>query len=125
LLSLSEDFSGSSEVKMNSAIRKLQTRSSLENKTAESIDDSSEHATTAVVRSTPVRRPKRTVAELDDAAAEVAPSVIRRLSDTNVRAIFECLHNGTPPPPELPFVIVPVGPTGEKLSPPPFEFEGT
>jgi hypothetical protein len=108
---------------MNFSIRKQQTRSSLENKTEESIDGCSEQAATAAVRSTPVRRPKRAVAELDDAAA-APPSAIRRLSDANVRAIFECLYNGTPPPPELPFVIVPVGPTGEKLSPPSFEFEG-
>jgi hypothetical protein len=109
---------------MNFAMRKQQTRFSFENTTEESIDGGVDHTATAVARLTPVRRPKRAVTEFDDATAAAAPSVIRRLSDTNVRAIFECLYKGTPPPPELPFLIVPVGPTGEKLSPPSFEFEG-
>ncbi|CAB9528802.1 expressed unknown protein [Seminavis robusta] len=50
-------------------------------------------------------------------------ATIRRLSDSDVRAIFECLHHNKPPPPHLQFKIVPVGPTGLKLSPPSFEFE--
>jgi hypothetical protein len=52
-------------------------------------------------------------------------ATIRRLSDTDVRAIFESLHGNSPPPPHLEFQIVPVGPNGLKLSPPSYEFEGT
>ena len=48
----------------------------------------------------------------------------RRLSDTDVRAIFEALHQSKPAPPNLPFRIVRVGPNGLKLSPPSYEFEG-
>jgi hypothetical protein len=49
--------------------------------------------------------------------------VTRRLTNAKVRAIFECLHHHTPPPPNLPFTIVPVGAHGKDLSPPSFEFE--
>ena len=49
---------------------------------------------------------------------------IRRLSDDDVRAVFECLHNNTTPPSHLPFQIVPVGADGLKLSPPSFQFQG-
>ena len=49
---------------------------------------------------------------------------IRRLSDADVRSIFESLHENKRPPPDLPFQIVPVGPNGLKLSPPSYEFEG-
>jgi hypothetical protein len=49
---------------------------------------------------------------------------IRRLSDDDVRAVFECLHHNTTPPSHLPFQIVPVGADGLKLSPPSFQFEG-
>jgi hypothetical protein len=52
-------------------------------------------------------------------------STIRRLSDDDVRAIFESLHGDQQPPPDLKFRIVPVGPNGLKLSPPSYEFEGT
>eukprot|EP00934_Nitzschia_sp_Nitz4_P002384 Nitzschia sp. Nitz4//scaffold197_size40390//12126//13655//NITZ4_007513-RA/size40390-snap-gene-0.47-mRNA-1//-1//CDS//3329540472//2379//frame0 len=48
---------------------------------------------------------------------------MRRLSDNDVRSIFESLHGNHPPPPQLKFQIVPVGPHGQKLSPPSFEFE--
>ena len=48
----------------------------------------------------------------------------RRLTDTDVRAIFEALHNNHPAPPHVPFKIVRVGPNGLKLSPPSYEFEG-
>ena len=51
-------------------------------------------------------------------------TVIRRLSDSDVRSIFESLHHSKPPPPNLPFSIVRVGPRGLKLSPPSFEFPG-
>lgn len=51
-------------------------------------------------------------------------NAIRRLSDSNVRSIFECLYSNKPPPADLQFVIVPVGPNGEKLSPPSYEFDG-
>jgi hypothetical protein len=52
-------------------------------------------------------------------------ATIRRLSDADVRAIFESLHGNLPPPTHLRFKIVPVGPNGQKWSPPPYEFEGT
>ena len=48
----------------------------------------------------------------------------RRLTDSDVRAIFEALHHGKEAPSNLPFQIVRVGPNGLKLSPPSFEFEG-
>ena len=50
-------------------------------------------------------------------------ATIRRLSDDDVRAIFECLHHQAPLPDHLQFTIVPVGPNGLKLSPPSYEFE--
>lgn len=50
---------------------------------------------------------------------------LRRLTDSDVRAIFEALHHEKPAPSHLPFQIVRVGPTGLKLSPPSYEFEGT
>lgn len=49
-------------------------------------------------------------------------STIRRLPDSDVRAIFECLHENKPAPSHLPFTIVPVGTNGLKLSPPSYEF---
>lgn len=52
-------------------------------------------------------------------------ATIRRLSDSDVRSIFESLHHNHPPPPHLKFRIVPVGSNGLKLSPPSYEFEGT
>ncbi|KAL7572094.1 hypothetical protein ACA910_001734 [Epithemia clementina (nom. ined.)] len=53
----------------------------------------------------------------------MAYSTMRRLLNEDVRAIFECLHNQLPKPPHLDFSIVYVGPDGQKLSPPPYEFE--
>lgn len=50
-------------------------------------------------------------------------ATIRRLSDDDVRAIFESVHNNRLPPPNLMFKVVPVGPNGLKLSPPSFEFD--
>ena len=50
------------------------------------------------------------------------PKPIRRLSDKDVRRIFECLHDGRDPPANLPFRIVPVNSNGLKLSPPSYEF---
>lgn len=55
----------------------------------------------------------------------IGMATIRRLEDKDVRSIFECLHEGRPPPPRLSFQIVPVGPNGLKLSPPSYEFPGT
>lgn len=52
-------------------------------------------------------------------------ATIRRLSDEDVKAVFDCVHNNRPPPADLPFHLVNVGPNGLKLSPPSFEFEGT
>jgi hypothetical protein len=51
-------------------------------------------------------------------------STVRRLSDTEVRAIFECLHSERPVPTHLKFQIVPVNSNGLKLSPPSYEFQG-
>jgi hypothetical protein len=51
-------------------------------------------------------------------------ATIRRLSDDDVRAVFEAVHDNRQPPTHLQFQIVPVGPEGLKLSPPSFEFEG-
>jgi hypothetical protein len=52
-------------------------------------------------------------------------ATIRRLSDADVRTIFESVHHQRLPPPHLEFQIVPVGPEGLRLSPPSYEFEGT
>jgi hypothetical protein len=49
----------------------------------------------------------------------------RKLTDADVRSIFECLHHKAPIPQNLKFTIVPVGPSGQKFSPPSHEFEGT
>lgn len=71
--------------------------------------------------------PKRTF-QCDDTGKCVEiqrPATIRRLLDADVRAIFESLHHGAPPPSHLNFQIVPVGPTGLRLSPPAIEFEGS
>ena len=53
----------------------------------------------------------------------VAP---KRLPDCDVQSIFNCLHgNEWPNQQHLPpFTIIPVGPKGEDLSPPPYEFPG-
>lgn len=51
-------------------------------------------------------------------------ATIRRLSDDDVKSVFDCVHNNRPPPPHLSFQIVNVGPCGLKLSPPSYEFEG-
>lgn len=50
-------------------------------------------------------------------------TTLKRLNDDDVRAVFDSLHNHSPPPPHLQFQIVPVGPRGLKLSPPSHEFE--
>lgn len=50
-------------------------------------------------------------------------ATVRRLSDGDVRSIFECLHHNRPPPAHLKFSIVPVGSNGLSLSPPSYEFE--
>jgi hypothetical protein len=52
-------------------------------------------------------------------------TTIRRLSDSDVRAIFEAVHTNHQPPPHLHFQIVPIGPDGLKLSPPSHEFPGS
>jgi len=51
-------------------------------------------------------------------------TTVRRLADADVRSIFESIHDNKPAPHHLKFTIIPVGPTGLKLSPPSFEFEG-
>ena len=49
----------------------------------------------------------------------------RRLSNENVKAVFDCVRNNRPPPADLPFHLVNVGPEGSTLSPPSIEFDGT
>ena len=51
-------------------------------------------------------------------------ATVRRLSDSDVKTIFDCVHNNRPPPQKLSFQLVVVGPNGLKLSPPSFEFSG-
>ena len=51
-------------------------------------------------------------------------ATIRKLSDNDVRAIFESLHGNVPPPPHLPFKIYRSGPQTQNKSPPSYEFEG-
>lgn len=50
-------------------------------------------------------------------------STIQRLTETDVRGIFDSIHGGHQPPENLQFQIVPVGTSGLKLSPPAIEFE--
>lgn len=50
---------------------------------------------------------------------------IKRIPDNDVRAIFECLHENKPLPEHINFSIIHVGPNGQKLSPPSYEFKGT
>ena len=50
-------------------------------------------------------------------------SSIQRLAEADVRAIFDSLHGAHPPPEDLKFQIIPVGPSGLKLSPPAIEFD--
>jgi hypothetical protein len=52
-------------------------------------------------------------------------STVKRMENDDVRAIFESLLCGNPPPPNVKFQIVPVGVNGHRLSPPAYEFEGT
>lgn len=47
-----------------------------------------------------------------------------KMKDADVRAIFEALHHKAPIPDHLKFTIVPVGSSGQKLSPPSHEFPG-
>jgi hypothetical protein len=49
----------------------------------------------------------------------------RKLSDNDVKTVYECVYNNRRPPPQLSFKIVVVGPEGQRLSPPAIEFEGT
>jgi hypothetical protein len=51
-------------------------------------------------------------------------ATIRRLSDEDVRSIFESVHQSRPSPAHLHFQIVPVGPEGLRLSPPSYQFQG-
>ena len=51
-------------------------------------------------------------------------STIQRLNEKDVQAIFDCLHGMNPLPDNVKFQIVPVGPSGLKLSPPAIEFDG-
>ena len=72
--------------------------------------------------------PSSTFSSSFSITSNTSSTVSRRLSDTDVRSIFECLHGQGPLPPphkNLKFCIVPVGPEGQKLSPPPLEFKGT
>eukprot|EP00978_Attheya_sp_CCMP212_P040385 scaffold219843_cov53-Attheya_sp.AAC.1 len=47
----------------------------------------------------------------------------RKLSDNDVKTVYECVYNNRRPPPQLSFKIVVVGPEGQRLSPPAIEFE--
>ena len=49
-------------------------------------------------------------------------TTVRRLTDYDVKTIFECMHNNIPPPKSLKFKIVVVGSNGMRLSPPSYEF---
>lgn len=51
-------------------------------------------------------------------------ATLRKLTDTEVRAIFESLHGDSQPPPHLKFKIVRCQAHCQKLSPPSYEFEG-
>ena len=66
----------------------------------------------------------RLSALFDNHNASSTMATIRRLSDEDVKAVFDCVHNNRPPPADLPFHLVNVGPNGLKLSPPSYEFEG-
>jgi hypothetical protein len=48
----------------------------------------------------------------------------RRLSNDDVKCIFDCIYNNIFPPERLRFHIVIVGTNGMKLSPPSYEFKG-
>jgi len=50
-------------------------------------------------------------------------ATVRRLSDDDVRTIFDCVYQNKLPPKNLHFRIVVVGPQGLKLSPPSIQFE--
>lgn len=50
-------------------------------------------------------------------------STARRLSNDDVKSIFDCLYNNIFPPERLRFQIVVVGSNGMKLSPPSYEFK--
>jgi|AntRauTorckE5430_2_1112549.scaffolds.fasta_scaffold16656_3 hypothetical protein len=54
----------------------------------------------------------------------IVMSALRRLSNDDVKKIFDCVHNNKVPPQRLAFQIVVVGPNGMRLSPPSFKFEG-
>ena len=66
--------------------------------------------------------PVKTISSPGQDSSSIA--VPRRLTDKDVRAIFEALHHGKPVPPHLRFQIVRVGPTGLNLSPPSHEYAG-
>ncbi len=52
-------------------------------------------------------------------------TTLRRLSNDDVKNVFDCIYNNMKPLDEkLMFKIIVVGPTGMKLSPPSYEFEG-
>jgi len=51
-------------------------------------------------------------------------ATVRRLSDDDVKTVFECIYSNKPPPNKsLRFHIVPVGPEGLRLSPPSYQFQ--
>jgi hypothetical protein len=51
-------------------------------------------------------------------------SALRRLSEEDVKLVFDCVFNNHPPPPTLSFQIIIVGSNGMKLSPPSYEYKG-
>ena len=49
---------------------------------------------------------------------------MRKLSVDDIKKVFNCVHSNEVPPEHLKFQIIVVGSNGQKLSPPPYEFEG-
>ena len=52
------------------------------------------------------------------------PMSMRKLSVDDIKKVFNCVHSNEVPPEHLKFQIIVVGSNGQKLSPPPYEFEG-
>jgi len=50
---------------------------------------------------------------------------VRRISTDEVIMIFDCLLKNKAPPECLQFQIIPAGTSGIRLSPPPYEYQGS
>ena len=55
---------------------------------------------------------------------QIIMTTMKRLSEEDVRKIFNCVTNNKQPPERLKFKIIRVPQNGMKLSPPSFEFDG-